>query len=43
MCNALSCRISSTSVECTSKLGIGAAEGTTCDSGKVKIVILQFN
>ena len=35
MCTALSCRISATNSTCIYVAGIGAAEGTICDSGKV--------
>ena len=35
MCSALNCRISDTNSTCTSILGLGAAIGTPCDSGKV--------
>ena len=35
MCSALACRISSTDNSCVFTNGFGAAEGTTCHSGRV--------
>lgn len=35
MCTSLACRKSDTETSCNYFPGIGAAEGTTCDSGKV--------
>lgn len=35
MCTTLSCRKSEADTTCSFTQGIGAAEGTTCDSGKV--------
>lgn len=35
MCESLLCRKSSSDTGCSFYWGVGAAEGTTCDSGKV--------
>ena len=35
MCSALACRTSSTDNNCVLTNGFGAAEGSTCESGKV--------
>ena len=40
MCTSLACRKSPSSERCELRIGIGAAEGTLCDSGKV---ILKVN
>ena len=36
MCTALPCRPTDISTSCVFTNGVGAAVGTTCDSGKVK-------
>ncbi len=41
MCSVLACRTSSTDNNCEMKNGFGAAEGTTCESGKVYFLFLN--
>ena len=42
MCTTLACRKSDKSSDCELTPGIGAAEGTTCGSGKVKYLLIFF-
>jgi hypothetical protein len=43
MCKSLPCRPSDSSTNCVFTNGVGAAVGTTCDSGKVTGEIKFFN